>query len=113
MAADLAQKRDLQAALHHARRLLRAPALERRVHDRRLYRQRRVDDLFDPRHAQRDVHRRHAGEVERLQRHLCGRLADRLRAERAHSRAGLHQRREVRAERALFYIFGYCLLEVF
>ena len=40
---------------------------------------RRVDDLFDPRHAQRDVHRRHAGEVERLERHLRARLADALR----------------------------------
>ena len=37
---------------------------------------RSVDDLLDTRHALRDIHRRHAGEVECLQGHLRGGLAE-------------------------------------
>jgi len=37
-----------------------------------------VDDLCQPRHAQRDVLGRHTRKVEGVQGHLCGRLADRL-----------------------------------
>lgn len=50
----------------------------------------RVDDLLDARHAQRDVHGRHAGEVEGLQGHLCAWLPNALGAQGPHGRAGLH-----------------------
>mmetsp|Transcript_52664 Transcript_52664/g.132466 ORF Transcript_52664/g.132466 Transcript_52664/m.132466 type:complete len:303 (+) Transcript_52664:888-1796(+) len=49
-----------------------------------------VDDFFDARDALRDVHARHASEMEGLQCHLRARFADRLSAQCAYSRAGLH-----------------------
>lgn len=49
-----------------------------------------VDDLFDARHAQGDVHGGHAGKVEGFQRHLSARLADALGAKSPDRRARLH-----------------------
>ncbi len=43
-----------------------------------------IDDFVDAGHTQRDVHRRDARKVERLQCHLCAWLADALSSQRAH-----------------------------
>lgn len=49
-----------------------------------------VDYFLDARHAERHVHRRDAGKVERLERHLRAWLANRLRANRANRGAWLN-----------------------
>ena len=56
------------------------------VHDRSADVLRAVDDLFDARDTERDVHTGNPGEMEGLQRHLCARLADGLSPESAHLR---------------------------
>lgn len=49
-----------------------------------------IDDLFDPGHAQGDVHGGHTCKVESLQGHLGARLANALGTQRAHRRTWLH-----------------------
>ena len=53
-----------------------------------------VEDLVQTRHTERDVLRRHAREVERVQRHLRRRLAHRLRGEHAAHFARVRTRRK-------------------
>mmetsp|Transcript_48253 Transcript_48253/g.104506 ORF Transcript_48253/g.104506 Transcript_48253/m.104506 type:complete len:416 (-) Transcript_48253:1263-2510(-) len=66
--------------------------IELRLDDRRRDRLRGVDNLLNPRHSERDIHRCHPGEVEGLQSHLGPRLADRLSAHGADSRPRLDLR---------------------
>ena len=49
-----------------------------------------IDDLFDARYTQSDVHGRHAGKVESFQGHLSTRLSDALGTKGPHCGAGLH-----------------------
>ena len=66
------------------------------AHRRRLdARARHHEDLAQTGYTKRDVHVSAAGEVERVECHLCGRLADRLRRQNAHRVA----RRDARLER--------------
>ena len=87
---DFAQRRLLHSTLHHARRLDVPVAHERRRDDWRTDILGRVDDFLNSRNAEGDVHRRHTGEMERLQRHLCAWLADGLCANGANCGAGLN-----------------------
>ena len=88
----LAQQRSLEPSLAHTRRDLVLVVQQLHRDDRRRDRRHRVDDLFDSRHSLRDIHRRHSCEVERFQRHLRRRLAERLARNRAHGFARLHDR---------------------
>eukprot|EP00951_Prasinocladus_malaysianus_P012372 scaffold92193_cov24-Prasinocladus_malaysianus.AAC.1 len=54
------------------------------LHDGRADRLGAVDDLLDARHAERDVHASHPGEMEGLERHLRPGLPDGLRPKSPH-----------------------------
>mmetsp|Transcript_2271 Transcript_2271/g.6883 ORF Transcript_2271/g.6883 Transcript_2271/m.6883 type:complete len:501 (-) Transcript_2271:667-2169(-) len=95
--ADLAELGPLHPPLDHARGGQVERLVELGLDDWRRDLLGGVDDLLDARHAERDVHRGDARKVERLERHLRARLADRLRADRSNGGAGLHLAREVLA----------------
>eukprot|EP00047_Mylnosiga_fluctuans_P009121 m.10081 g.10081 ORF g.10081 m.10081 type:complete len:806 (-) comp2487_c0_seq1:1984-4401(-) len=89
---DLAQQRLLDAALDDLRGHGRAARLQHGRDDRRARVLDRVDDFLDAGHAEGDVHAGNAREVEGLQRHLRGRLAETLAADGTDGRAGLDAR---------------------
>lgn len=87
--SDLAEERSLQTALADTSGDLVLVVLQLHRDDGCADGRRGVDDLLDSRNTLRDIHGRHAGEVERLQRHLRCRLAKRLSADGSDSLSGL------------------------
>mmetsp|Transcript_38256 Transcript_38256/g.90448 ORF Transcript_38256/g.90448 Transcript_38256/m.90448 type:complete len:283 (+) Transcript_38256:553-1401(+) len=88
----------LDAALDDARGRLVAVVRERDLHHRRGNNLGGVDDLLNTGNAERDVHGRDTGEMERLERHLRPRFPDRLRAHRADCAAWLRHRASIPAK---------------
>ena len=80
------KSRNLHSALNDARELDVIVALKSDRHDWCADLLRSVDDLFDPRNSQCDVHRGDASEMEGFQRHLCAWFTNRLRGDCSHRR---------------------------
>mmetsp|Transcript_19586 Transcript_19586/g.53621 ORF Transcript_19586/g.53621 Transcript_19586/m.53621 type:complete len:486 (-) Transcript_19586:1860-3317(-) len=109
---DVAERRAFDAAFDDTRRHLVVLVHQRASDDWRGNRLRRVDDLLDPRNTQRDVHARHACEVESLECHLRRGFPDGLRRDRANCLpwhehglhvlvgASVHERLQVQLSRA-------------
>ena len=76
--SDVAQFSLLDPTLDDASSNQRLLVLQARSDDGRRDLVCSVDDLLDPRHTKSDVHGCHTGEMERLERHLRGRLTNRL-----------------------------------
>ena len=95
-ARNVSQRRVAELALHGLGLVLvaRVVLVEEHDHARRLDRVGDVDELLETRHAERDVLARDAGVVKGVERHLRGRLADRLRRDGADHLAGLRARRQ-------------------
>ena len=80
------QSRNLHSTLDNSSELDVIVALQSDRHDWRADLLRSVDDLFDARNSQGDVHRGDASEMEGFQRHLCAWFTNRLRGDCSHRR---------------------------
>ena len=91
--ADLSKCRLLDPCADVTRRHLGRLRLPVQLHrdNRRLDCLRRVHQLLNARHTHGDVHASNTSEVESLERHLCRRLADALRDDRANRSPRLHR----------------------
>ena len=78
---DFAQQRSLQTTLADTSGDFVLVVLQLHGDDGRADGWRGVDNLLDSRNSLRDIHGRHTGKVERLQRHLGCRLTERLSAD--------------------------------